>query len=105
MRDLLQNSGNWSQADPISLSPNVTAVLAEDFFQQCADLAGEEITELWGNCEYSEEDLAKLEELVANVNLRFPCFLELLQESCQDFVEEKVLEALYSALVPLNGQN
>ena len=109
----LDNSGNWSeaaaQADLATLSPNVTAVLSEDNIQQCIELAVVEMKEgkskncvINGKGNYSEEDLAKLEEL-ATATAGIQCFLAMFQDSCKNFVWGKVYEALYSALVPLNG--
>merc|ERR1712187_727656 len=110
----LDNSGNWSeaaaQADLASLSPNVTAVLSEDNIQQCMEMVMEEMAEdktvkkcvVNGKGNYSEEDLAKLEEF-ATATAGIQCFLHMFQDSCKDFVGGKVYEALYSTLVPLNG--
>merc|ERR1711936_946440 len=65
----LDNSGNWSEAaaeaDLATLSPNVTAVLSEDNIQQCM---------VNGKGNYSEEDLAKMEEL-ATATAGIQCFL------------------------------
>merc|ERR1712154_727146 len=110
----LDNSGNWSEAaaeaDLASLSPNVTAVLSEDNIQQCMEMVMEEMAEekivkkcvVNGKGNYSEEDLAKMEEL-ATATAGIQCFLHMFQDSCQEFVGGKVYEALYSSLVPLNG--
>ena len=110
----LDNSGNWSeaaaQADLATLSPNVTAVLSEDNIQQCMKMAVVEMKEdknikncvVNGKGNYSEEALAKLEEL-ATASAGIQCFLPMFQNSCKNFVSGKVLEALYSTLAPLNG--
>ena len=109
----LDNSGNWSeaaaQADLATLSPNVTAVLSEDNIQQCMQMVMEEMAEekivkkcvVNGKGNYSEEDLARMEEL-ATATAGIQCFLHMFQDSCKDFVGGKVYEALYSSLVPLN---
>merc|ERR1711978_171521 len=61
----LDNSGNWSeaaaQADLATLSPNVTAVLSEDSIQQCMEMVKKCVDNGKGN--YTEEDLAKMQEL------------------------------------------
>merc|ERR1711874_796196 len=110
----LDNSGNWSeaaaQADLATLSPNVTAVLSEDNIQQCMEMVMEEMKEdknikncvITGKGNYSEEDLAKLEEL-ATATAGIQCFLPMFQNSCKNFVGGKVYEALSSTLAPLNG--
>merc|ERR1719415_98916 len=110
----LDNSGNWSeaaaQADLATLSPNVTAVLSEDNIQQCMEMVMGEMAEdkivkkcvVNGKGNYSEEDLAKLEEF-ATATAGIQCFLHMFQDSCKGYVGGKVYEALYSSLVPLNG--
>merc|ERR1711863_78288 len=110
----LDNSGNFSdaaaQADLATLSPNVTAVLSEDNIQQCMEMVMEEMAEdkivkkcvVNGKGNYSEEDLAALEEL-ATATAGIQCFLHMFQESCQEFVGGKVYEALFSTLAPLAG--
>merc|ERR1712062_512500 len=110
----LDNSGNWSEAaseaDLATLSPNVTAVLSEDNIQQCMQMVMEEMAEekivkkcvVNGKGNYSEEDLARMEEL-ATATAGIQCFLHMFQDSCKDFVGGKVYEALYSSLVPLAG--
>merc|ERR1712141_837581 len=110
----LDNSGNWSeaaaQADLATLSPNVTAVLSEENIQQCMQMVMEEMAEekivkkcvVNGKGNYSEEDLARMEEL-ATATAGIQCFLHMFQDSCKDFVGGKVYEALYSSLVPLAG--
>merc|ERR1712020_58776 len=110
----LDNSGNWSeaaaQADLATLSPNVTAVLSEDNIQQCMEMVMEEMAEdkivkkcvVNGKGNYSEEDLAALEEL-ATATAGIQCFLHMFQDSCQEFVGGKVYEALFSTLAPLAG--
>merc|ERR1711922_15281 len=94
----LDNSGNFSdaaaQADLATLSPNVTAVLAEDKIVKKCVVDGK------GN--YSEEEKAKLEEL-ATATAGIQCFLHMFQDSCKEYVGGKVYEALYSTLVPLAG--
>merc|ERR1712110_1401527 len=100
----LDNSGNWSeaaaQADLATLSPNVTAVLSEDNIQQCMEIVKKCVVNGKGN--YSEEDLAALEEL-ATATAGIQCFLHMFQDSCQEFVGGKVYEALFSTLAPLAG--
>ena len=103
----LDNSGNWSeaaaQADLATLSPNVTAVLSEDNIQQCMEMVKEEMEEnknikkcvVNGKGNYSEEDLAKLEEL-ATATAGIQCFLHIFQDSCKDFVWGKIYDALFS---------
>merc|ERR1719340_411668 len=110
----LDNSGNWSEAaaeaDLATLSPNVTAVLSEDNIQQCMEMVMEEMAEekivkkcvVNGKGNYTEEDLAKMEEL-ATATAGIQCFLHMFQDSCQEFVGGKVYEALYSSLEPLAG--
>merc|ERR1712061_455945 len=110
----LDNSGNWSeaaaQADLATLSPNVTAVLSEDNIQQCMEMVMEEMAEerivkkcvVNGKGNYTEEDLAKMEEL-ATATAGIQCFLHMFQDSCQEFVGGKVYEALFSTLAPLAG--
>merc|ERR1739842_273423 len=87
----LDNSGNWSeaaaQADLATLSPNVTAVLSEDNIQQCMQMVMEEMAEekivkkcvVNGKGNYSEEDLAKMEEL-ATATAGIQCFLHMFQD-------------------------
>merc|ERR1711874_85104 len=106
--------GNWSeaatQADLATLSPNVTAVLSEENMQQCMEMVMEEMAEEKvvkkcvenGKGKYSDEELAKLEEL-ATATAGIQCFLHMFQDSCKEFVGGKVYEALYSTLVPLAG--
>merc|ERR1712158_343532 len=55
-----------------------------------------------GKGNYSEEELAHLEEL-ATATAGIQCFLHMFQDSCQEFVGGKVYEALYSSLEPLAG--
>merc|ERR1712045_285889 len=110
----LDNSGNWSEAaseaDLATLSPNVTAVLSEENMQQCMEMVMEEMAEdkivkkcvVNGKGKYSDEELAKLEEL-ATATAGIQCFLHMFQDSCKEFVGGKVYEALYSTLVPLAG--
>ena len=110
----LDNSGNWSEAaaqtDLATLSPNVTAVLSEDNIQQCMELIVVEMKKdkninncvIKGKNNYSEKDLAKLEEL-ATATAGIQCFLSMFQNSCKNFVWETVLEGLNSSLAPLNG--
>merc|ERR1712073_58717 len=110
----LDNSGNFSdaaaQADLATLSPNVTAVLSEDNMQQCMEMVMEKMAEdkIVKKCvvnekgKYSDEELAKLEEL-ATATAGIQCFLHMFQDSCKEFVGGKVYEALYSTLVPLAG--
>ena len=86
----LDNSGNWSeaaaQADLATLSPNVTAVLSEDNIQQCMEMVMGEMAEdkivkkcvVNGKGNYSEEDLAALEEL-ATATAGIQCFLHMFQ--------------------------
>merc|ERR1712061_839922 len=110
----LDNSGNWSEAaseaDLATLSPNVTAVLSEENMQQCMEMVMEEMAEDKivkkcvenGKGKYSDEELAKLEEL-ATATAGIQCFLHMFQDSCEEFVGAKVYEALSSTLVPLAG--
>merc|ERR1719336_1800353 len=110
----LDNSGNWSEAaseaDLATLSPNVTAVPSEENMQQCMEMVMEEMAEdkivkkcvVNGKGKYSDEELAKLEEL-ATATAGIQCFLHMFQDSCKEFVGGKVYEALYSTLVPLAG--
>ena len=86
----LDNSGNWSeaaaQADLATLSPNVTAVLSEDNIQQCMEMVLAEMAEdkivkkcvVNGKGNYSEEELAQLEEF-ATATAGIQCFLHLFQ--------------------------
>merc|ERR1711874_400016 len=90
----LDNSGNWS----------------EENMQQCMEMVMEEMAEEKvvkkcvenGKGKYSDEELAKLEEL-ATATAGIQCFLHMFQDSCKEFVGGKVYEALYSTLVPLAG--
>merc|ERR1711994_1084321 len=98
------------EADLATLSPNVTAVLSEENMQQCMEMVMEEMAEdkIVKKCvvnekgKYSDEELAKLEEL-ATATAGIQCFLHMFQDSCKEFVGAKVYEALYSTLVPLAG--
>ena len=88
----LDNSGNWSEAaseaDLATLSPNVTAVLSEENMQQCMEMVMEEMAEdkivkkcvVNGKGKYSDEELAKLEEL-ATATAGIQCFLHMFQVS------------------------
>merc|ERR1719225_73102 len=110
----LDATGNWSEAattaDLSTLSPNVTAVLSEDNIQQCMEMVLAEMAEdkvvkkcvVNGKGNYSEEELAQLEEF-ATATAGIQCFLHMFQDSCQEFVGGKVYEALYSSLEPLAG--
>merc|ERR1711953_1655897 len=110
----LDNSGNFSdaaaEADLATLSPNVTAVLSEDNMQQCMEMVKEKMAEdkivkkcvVNGKGNYSEEEMAKLEEL-ATATAAIQCFTNMFQDSCNEYVGGKIYEGLYSGLVPLAG--
>ena len=106
----LDDSGNFSEAaamaDLNKLPPNVTAVLSEDNIQHCMENVRSEMTTdnmIDKKCDWSDDDLAKLEELKTTfLNWFAPwvCYLRLIQVSCQELVEERVYDALYSLLLP-----
>merc|ERR1712177_11541 len=110
----LSDSGNFSdaaaQADLATLSPNVTAALTEDNIQQCMEMVKEKMAEdkivkkcvVYGKGNYSEEEMAKLEEL-ATATAGIQCFTHMFQDSCNEYVGGKIYEGLYSGLVPLAG--
>merc|ERR1712066_215536 len=110
----LDISGNWSdaaaEADLSTLSPNVTAALSEDSMQQCmeevmAEMAEDKIVKkcvINGKGKYTEEEMAKLEEL-ATATAGIKCFTSIFHSSCKEFVGGKVYEALYASLAPLAG--
>merc|ERR1712154_77050 len=88
----LSDSGNFSdaaaQADLATLSPNVTAALTEDKIQQCMEMVKEKMAEdkivkkcvVNGKGNYSEEEMAKLEEL-ATATAAIQCFTHMFQDS------------------------
>ena len=88
----------------LSLIPNVTAFI-EDNINQCKEMVKSEIAKekIYEKCDYSEDDLAKLKELLTSWlswAASWTCDLHLFQEGCQDLVEQRVYDALYSTLLP-----
>ena len=106
----LESSGNLSQAtaaqfqaDLASLPANRTAGWEENV-QQCRKgkmekLAGfEKICVEDGKGNYSEEELARLDQLAFYSN-SIECFVSLALDTCREVVGEMVYGALYSSLL------
>ena len=94
------------RADLAALSANLTAGY-EDNIQQCMQIKLERLDRFVENCvesgkgDHCEEELARLEQL-AVTSYWIECFTSLAQSSCQQFVGEKVYEALHSTLLGLS---
>ena len=106
----LESSATWSQATVAQLQADLASLPAnlttgwEENVQQCTErkaekLAGfEKICVEDGKGNYSEEELARLDQL-AVYSYSIDCFVSLALDTCREVVGEMVYGALYSSLL------
>merc|ERR1719369_118629 len=100
----LDNSGNFdnvtAEADLVTLPSNVSAAVSQENMEQCMTEVLQEMSEdkkvkkCVESGKYTEEELSKLQEL-ATATAGIKCFVNMFQESCNNFVGEQIHQALY----------
>merc|ERR1712141_868541 len=100
----LDNSGTFdnvtAEADLMTVPSNVSAAVSQENMEQCMTEVLQEMSEdkkvkrCVESGKYSEEELSKLQEL-ATATAGIKCFVNMFQESCNNFVGEQIHQALY----------
>merc|ERR550525_282019 len=100
----LDNSGTFdnvtAEADLMTVPSNVSAAVSQENMEQCMTEVLQEMSEdkkvkrCVESGKYSDEELSKLQEL-ATATAGIKCFVNMFQESCNNFVGEQIHQALY----------